>query len=127
MSECLFPTCKSHAQSNGYCIGHRIYASGVSVKVPKALNKISEKRKDINQALRTIYPSFLAKHPKCEIKSPECTKIATVIHHTKGRGPNEILDQTTWKSSCERCNGWIEENHAKAEEMGVKQSRHKKE
>ena len=126
MAECLFPGCKRHPQNNNYCIGHRDFASGVSVKVPKELNKVSEKRKNINQALKTIYPSVLAKHPKCEVKSPECTKIATVIHHTKGRGPNEILDQSTWMASCERCNGWVEENHAKAEEMGVKKSRHKK-
>jgi hypothetical protein len=123
MSECLFPTCKSHAQSNGYCIGHRIYASGVSVKVPKALNKISEKRKDINQALRTIYPSFLAKHSKCEIKSPECTKIATVIHHVEGRLPSKVLDQTTWMASCTRCNIYVEENDGWARDRGFKKSK----
>ena len=124
MSNCIFPGCLRFAQSNGYCVNHgRVYASGVSVKKPKEINKVSEKRKDINQALKTIYPLFLAKHPKCEIGSPNCTKDATCIHHTEGRLPSKVLDQTTWKASCYPCNLWVEENDATARELGHKKSK----
>ena len=124
MSDCLFPTCTRHAESNGYCIGHRIYASGTVVKTKTEIPKVGVKQKSIIQALKTTYPSFLTKHPLCEIKAPGCTQIATVVHHIAGRGKNEVLDQTTWKASCIHCNQWIEENHAKAQLMGVKTPRH---
>ncbi|MDI3319966.1 hypothetical protein [Pinibacter soli] len=124
--QCRFPLCKRHPEKNGYCIGHRIYASGVVVEKQKKVNKESEKQKDIKKALKSAYPAFLAKRPNCEIQSPVCTKKATVVHHTQGRGKNEVLNQGTWMACCERCNGWVEDHHAEAEEKGFKKSRHKK-
>ena len=126
MSECLFPNCKRHAEKNGYCIGHHAYASGVSVTPKKEVNKVGDKQKDIKKALKEAYPVFLAKHPKCEINSPNCTKKATCVHHKKGRGINEVLDQSIWAASCEPCNLWCETNHAEAEARGMKISRHQK-
>lgn len=124
--KCLFPGCQRYGEKNGYCIGHRIYASGVEVKMPKEPKKESDNQKDIKKALKTAYPVFLKRRPNCEVKSPECTKKATVVHHKKGRGKNEVLDQSTWMASCERCNSWVEQHHAEAEQMGAKVSRHKK-
>jgi hypothetical protein len=123
--ECNFPICQRHAQNNGYCIFHRIYASGSgTIEKPKELPKVSNTTKSVKQALKTMYPSFLHNHPLCEVKSPNCTTIATCVHHTKGRGKNEVLNQETWKSSCDPCNLWVEVNHAEAEKMDMKISRH---
>lgn len=125
MSECLFPTCSRAAQSNGYCLFHRMYSnSSEEIKMPKEPNKKSDNQKAIDKELKKLYPIFLAKHPACEIKSPKCTKKATCIHHTKGRGKNEVLAVETWKASCTACNLWCETNHAEAEEKGVKKRRH---
>lgn len=30
MANCAFPNCNRHAEKNGYCVGHRIYAKGAS-------------------------------------------------------------------------------------------------
>jgi hypothetical protein len=125
--DCSFPLCKRIAQPNGYCIQHGLYASSpVENKKKTAINKVSEKMKGVKAELKKLYPLFLKVHPKCEINSPECTGTATCIHHTEGRGKNEVQNQGTWKASCTRCNGYVEDHHAWAEERGFKKSRHKK-
>lgn len=124
--KCLFPGCCRYGEKNGYCVGHRIYANGVEVKVPKEVNKVSDKRKKDNEMLKTMYPAFLAKHKKCQIASPVCTGKATVVHHSEGRSQDKLLNVKTWMASCPACNSWVEQNHFQAEQMGVKISRHKK-
>lgn len=123
---CEFPTCSTHAiAGKKYCVPHnRIYGT-VEIKVPKEIKKESAKTKDAKKELKKLYPRFLAKNKRCQIKSPVCTKKATCVHHTQGRGEAELLDQKTWKASCEACNGYVEQNHAWAEERGSKVSRHK--
>lgn len=95
------------------------------VKPSKTLNKESSKMTEVKKELKKLYTMFLAKRSKCEIKSPECTKVATCIHHKKGRGKDELMNQKTWMASCERCNGYVEEHHKWAAEKGFKVSRHK--
>lgn len=70
--------------------------------------------------LKKLYPIFLKAHPKCSIKSPVCTVLATCIHHTQGRGKNEVLNQQTWQPSCQPCNHYVEENHEWAVAHGNK-------
>lgn len=145
--QCKFPLCKRFAEKNGYCIGHRIYASQSTEslkekndsaavkktdkpvsfsKIKTAIKKVSLKMADIKKQLKKLYPQFLKKHPFCEINSPVCTKVATCINHKKGRGKNEILNEETWEASCTACNGYIEENDSWARENGHKVSRHSK-
>ena len=127
MSECLFPTCSGFAQTNGYCIHHRIYANSAVVKTPKPVNKRGDIQKEIVKQLKEKYPLYLAKKKfKCEVKTPECTKAATCVHHTKGRHRSVVLDEQFWMASCERCNSWVEANHAEAEAMGAKVKQHSK-
>lgn len=95
-------------------------------KTPAPISNRSDKMTAIIDQLKKLYPVFLRSHPACEIKSPVCTKKATVVHHSEGRGKNEVLDQRTWMASCTACNGWVEENDAEAREMGAKKSRHAK-
>lgn len=47
MPTCAFPLCQRHAEKNGYCIGHRIYASdqaGGKSKTSKADTGQGEKK-----------------------------------------------------------------------------------
>lgn len=107
-----------------YCYDHkRLMGVSEPVKMPKQPNKVSDKMKEIKDQLKKLYPSFLKKNPFCQVKSPVCTKVAVCIHHKKGRGRDEVLDQSTWMSSCEACNGWVEQHDAKAREIGVKEDR----
>jgi|GEM_PF-1460718 len=124
--KCLFPGCNRHPQKNSYCIGHRIYASGTEVKMPKEPNKVSDKMKDIKKALKSLYPAFLKSRPVCKIKSPVRTHKADVVHHDSGRDADTILDQSTWVECCAPCNGYVEEHDAWARERGFKKSRHQK-
>lgn len=128
---CLFPTCKSHPQKNGYCIGHRIYASNTEKKEakeekPKPIAKRSEKMKENVKALKKEYPLFLARpeNKYCQLKMNGCTKVATVVHHTQGREGANLTDQSTWMPSCAHCNIIVEEKDGEARDKGVKKSKH---
>lgn len=92
-------------------------------KVPKAVNKRSEKQKGVIAELKKLYPIFLSKRKTCEIQGPECTVKATCIHHTEGRLPSKVLDSTKWVASCEKCNLWCETHHADAAKKGFKKSK----
>lgn len=94
---------------------------------PRTRNGIKIKTDDlkaIEKELNKLRKPFLKEHPTCEINSPHCTTKATEIHHMAGRGPNEVLDQTTWKACCANCNRYVETHHNWAKELGLKNSRH---
>lgn len=93
------------------------------IKPKKGMAKRGEKMKAVVEILKKLYPLYLKKRPLCEIKSENCTQAATCVHHSEGRGPNEILDQSTWIPSCEPCNLWCETNDAEAREKGFKKQR----
>jgi|ERR1041385_5282719 hypothetical protein len=86
----------------------------------------SDKQKIIMKILSVIYPAYLKLFPICKIKSPVCTGKATCVNHIAGRGTNEVLNMATWESSCEACNGYIEQYDAWARQNGHKISRHTK-
>lgn len=90
----------------------------------KPIKKRSKGMSKVMEEVKKLYPIFLKAHPFCEIQSPDCIKRATAIHHTKGRGKN-IAKQEHWKACCEPCNSWVESNHQKAADSGLKKSRHK--
>ena len=126
MKNCEFPACKREATSGVYCYGHkRLMGVSGPVKVSAPVKKESEKMKDIKAILKKKYPAFLKTRPFCNIKSPVCTKIATCVNHTRGRGRDEILNEDTWEASCEHCNGYIEQ-HPDWNQGQHKLSRHKK-
>lgn len=123
---CTFPACKREATQGIYCYDHkRLMGISGPVKKPVAIPKEGEKMKDIKAALKKKYPKFLKTRPFCNIQSPVCTKIATCVNHTRGRGRDEILNESTWEPSCEPCNGYIEQ-HPSWNSGKHKKSRHKK-
>lgn len=125
--ECAFPLCTRHAESNSYCIFHKIYGKQEPEKVKVyVIPKRSEKQKKVMAELRKLYPVFLEKHPLCEVRlSPDCTKIATCIHHVRGRLKDNLFNVKSWKSCCETCNLRAETHHKEAEEAGMKKSKFK--
>jgi hypothetical protein len=57
------------------------------VKPAKAVKKESSKMTVVKQELKKLYTIFLSKRKKCEIKSPECTKVARFVFTTR---PEEL-------------------------------------
>lgn len=122
---CLFPNCKFHPQKNGYCIGHRDYASGVSVNIPSEIPKQSNKTKEDNKRLKQEYAVYLSRPENkfCKVKFEGCTHIANVVHHVAGRIGEQKFNQADWMPSCPSCNILLESQDSKAREAGVKKSK----
>lgn len=133
MAECLFPLCTRHAESNGYCIPHRMYAKETGekvkrkeppVKTKQAIKPIavqSEKAKKESPAYRKFIAEFLAKpeNKYCNIQIDEnCTKVATTVNHTRRRGKNSKMNEENCEPSCSYCNIKIEEKDGWAREHG---------
>jgi len=126
MPNCSFPICKREATHGTYCYDHkRLMGTSDPAKQPKPINKESDKMKDVKAILKKEYPKYLKTRPFCNIKSPVCTKIATVVNHTRGRGRDEILNKDTWEPSCVHCNTYIE-SHPDWNDGKHKQSVHTK-
>jgi len=49
---------------------------------------------------------------------PDCIQLATDVHHVKGRGAY-LLDTQFWKPLCRQHHDWLENNPAKATEIGL--------
>lgn len=62
----------------------------------------------------------------CEIQSPVCTRIATVLNHNEGREGDNLLDKSKMTKCCPPCNDYIEAHHEWARERGFKALRHGK-
>lgn len=125
---CQFPLCKRHPESNGYCIGHRIYSGTPVVKPAKPIPVRSEKQKGIMKELAKLYKIFLSKpgNQKCKAGFDGCTKVATEIHHSKGRIGANATDVTTFIPLCHSCHRLVEENPQQAKELGLSKPRLKK-
>jgi hypothetical protein len=122
---CAFPLCKRVAQSNGYCVGHRIYTGTVIEKSkPKPIPKRSEKMTAAMKELKKLYKIYLQKNPVCKLEMPGCTKTARVIHHSRGREGKQLMNVKDWMPSCLSCNIQVELNDGIARDKGLKKSKH---
>lgn len=128
MSEvCLFPTCQRHPEKNGYCIGHRIYAgTSVEKEKPTPIAKRSDKMNEAMKGLKKQYAEYLVKpeNKYCQLKMEGCNKIATVVHHTRGRTGKLLTDEQHWLPSCENCNIKVEQKDGEARDKGLKKSKY---
>lgn len=121
--KCSLDGCRNFVFSKGYCKNHQQYRTDYKRPVIK---QYSDKREAINQEYYALREPFLKENPKCQIKSPECTTEATVVHHSKGRLGN-LLKVSTWFASCKRCNNFLEGHVKWALDNGFIYSRHAKE
>lgn len=84
----------------------------------KKLRKVSKRRQIEGKIYLEKRKEFLKENPLCQIKSPDCTKRAVVIHHKKGRVGALFLDENFWAASCWKCNQYCEEEKQWAIENG---------
>lgn len=87
------------------------------------MNKIGDKRRKEMSVYDRRRLAFLALHKFCQANLSECTKIATEVHHKKGRVGDDYLNITTWLAVCHNCHYWIENHPEKAKELGLSESR----
>lgn len=107
----------------------RALKSAAGKKEPKKRKwmkpRTKKKAKEYRELGKIVGP-FLEEHPYCEIRSPDCTHLATCVHHVKGRAEDVVLDPEYHKACCSPCNHYVENHHAWAVENGHKVSRHAK-
>lgn len=113
--ECLFKGCYRNVFGGKYCLYHQYLRKD---KKKKPIAKVAKKRARINKyEYRPKADQYIKDHPYCEIRSPECTGYTQCVHHTKGKSSMELLcNMRFWKSSCFKCNTYIESHTAWAKE-----------
>jgi len=89
------------------------------------VKKFSEKRLEQNKVYQPISQEFRKNHPRCAIKSPDCTKHTQGVHHVEGRVGDDFLDKTKMLPSCNACNLYIETHSKWAKENGFKKPNYK--
>ena len=96
-------------------------------KVPRPqVNKVSEKRKELNKEYFILVEQFKKDNPHCKAKvNAYCTEKTTDPHHKRGRGLY-LLDVSTWLPCCRSCHTYIEAHPQEAKEKGWSMSRLKK-
>lgn len=124
MPKCEFPTCTRHVKA-GFCDWHRIYSA--QTEKPKkrhVIHKKSAKQKVVNKTLAAMYKNFLSlpENKLCKMQYQGCAKVASVVHHTRGRTAEFLYDTSTWMASCSLCNVLVEAD-PQAYEKGFKQSK----
>lgn len=128
---CKFPCCFRHPEKNGYCVGHKMYASSavsaadkVKDDKPYEIPKVSEKRKVSNKEYKAVVKEILKADPNCEIKEVGCTGKAQGLHHKQKRLPSNLTDRNNLMRACNNCNLWVENNPLEAIEKGFSISKH---
>jgi hypothetical protein len=91
-------------------------------KRPKPIPQKSEKQKSNDKLYKEKRARFMKEHPFCQAKLRDCTKIATELHHSKGRG-EYLLDETTFVALCEKCHRYLEDHPAEAKKLKLSGSR----
>lgn len=119
---CLFPNCQRHSTANGYCIGHQGYGA-IVVKPKKVIPKRSDSMKEKMKEYKPLMIAYLAKNKVCKLKMDGCTKVATCVHHTKGRIGEQLMKVEDWRPSCTNCNLQVEIKDLEARSKGLKKSK----
>lgn len=88
----------------------------------KPIKRLSKKRAKQEKIYSTLRKQYLEEGDLCELRTPDCTNMATCIHHVNGRTVH-FLNKKTWMKSCVPCNSWVERNHLEAQGKGLKKSK----
>lgn len=88
----------------------------------KPIARFSKKRAKQERSYLVLRKEFLEEGDLCELKTPDCTGLATCVHHVNGRTVH-FLNKKSWMKSCVPCNNWVERNHAEAQKSGLKKSK----
>lgn len=88
------------------------------------INKVSDKRKEWDKVYNKNRKAFLKTHTECGAHLPECTKIATQVHHKRGKATYEYYTNPIYFFPvCFNCHRRIEENPNYAKAFGFSESR----
>lgn len=88
-------------------------------KIPRESKKRAKLNREYAKESRPVW-----RGKQCDIRSPECTKVAQGIHHPAGKATMELLmDKDNWIPSCNLCNAYVERFPEWAKEGGFKKSR----
>lgn len=124
---CTFPLCTRPASDNGLCFLHgKYHGAKIAPERPKAIAKVSKKRKVINREYRKVVSEKLSKDNRCKINSPVCTGRAQGLNHKQKRSPNNLINSNNLENSCNACNLYCETNVGWAKKNGHFISRFKK-
>lgn len=125
---CKHEYCTNFVFSGGFCNFHQYLrtdkkpSSKKVEKVRQQIRKVSTKQAAKNQEYSKLRDDFMSHNPLCKANLSGCTKIATDLHHKKGR-VTYLLDVTTYIALCRNCHQKIEENPTMAKEKGFSDSR----
>jgi hypothetical protein len=108
---CAKEGCNYWAIKKGFCKVH----SPVKTYVIKPF---SDKHLEKMKEYRRVRDFYMADHPKCEAQLEGCTKEATDLHHSRGRG-QFLCDTRYFKALCRHCHRFVEENPLEAKERGL--------
>lgn len=96
-------------------------------RMKKRSKKMAKKMRKLGQINKELLGDKTGDPTKlCEIQSPVCTRIATVVNHNQGRDGDNLLDKSKMTRCCPPCNDYIEAHHDWARERGFKVQRHGK-
>lgn len=124
--QCSFPNCKSRAVHGIFCIGHaKLMGTPKPEKSKTPLPKKSDKRIKEEREYKKIVKDMLEESNLCEMKTPDCTGMATGLQHKKRRNGNYLKREYLIRS-CNGCQDWAEKNPLKALKMGIAISVHNK-
>lgn len=119
---CKNPDCINESSAfDGLCnYCHRFWdgKKAPEKKVYK-IAKESKKRKDENKEYSKERKEYLKVNNKCMAGLDGCKKVATQIHHRKGRVGKLLTDTKYWLPVCEDCHRKIEDNPQMAYEKGL--------
>lgn len=96
---------------------------GYTVPQKTEVNKVSEKKKELDKQYRKLRAKFLKENPKCLPQLVGCTKRATDVHHMAGRIGDEYLNVKNFLPVCRKCHDTLEKSPAAARRDGFSKSR----
>ena len=121
-----FESCSNPREGNTMCCAshNRVVRKQLTDSRKQAApNKISDKRKVINEEYKKLRIDFLVKNPVCEAKiKPYCTGFSHDVHHSRGRG-KYFLAVETWLPVCRNCHVYLHDNPVDAIKRGLSFSR----
>lgn len=80
------------------------------------LRRVSRKRALELKIYAQIRKDFLFTHSTCQF--PGCVRLASDVHHVRGRLGSRLLDQRSWKAVCRICHTWLHDHPKEARKMG---------
>lgn len=99
------------------------------IKRGKPLRQVSKRRRAVMDYRRSLREKLVQERGNiCELRcSPDCRRRCEGLHEPLKQAAKrfEIGDDRRVLLSCDVCNGWVEDNPAKARALGLTESRFK--